>query len=326
MNYFNPYYEQNFWGFFGTFFVRLLQFFNGQIPLKNLASDEVQLIVLAGVAASSALVGCFLILRKMTMVANSISHTILLGIVLAYFFTGAGSNAIEGPHLNIEALLIASLFVGFFTFFLGEFLTKTTQLQEDASTGLVFTALFALGIILVTLLTRNAHIGAEVVMGNVDGLHIDDCKLVFGVLFLNILIFALFYKQFQLIAFDPGFAKAHGFSINGVNYLLMALVSATVVSAFRAVGVLMVLTFITGPPLTARLLTDSLKKMLWLSACLGILAAFLGVALSRHLLTTYGLALSTAGLVVAVVVAIYAVVLSFTLMNKRRRIKPCATL
>ena len=88
------------------------------------------------------------------------------------------------------------------------------RLQEDASTGLVFTSLFAIGIALVTLLTRSAHLGTEVVMGNVDALQREDCVLVFIVLGLNIVLCTLFFKEYKMTTFDPGLAKALGFFNN----------------------------------------------------------------------------------------------------------------
>ncbi len=97
----------------------------------------------------------------------------------------------------------------------------------------------------------------------------------------------------------------------------MVQVSATCIGAFRAVGVLMVLSFITGPVLTARLLTYDLKQLLGVSVGIGVLASILGVAWSRHLLTYYGLALSTAGLVVCVIVMLYAITIGITLMRRR---------
>ncbi|MEC7839858.1 MAG: metal ABC transporter permease [Chlamydiota bacterium] len=311
--YFNPYYDQTLLGFFWQLFIRLSGFLSGQIPLADIATDEVQILVLIGVASSSALVGSFLILRKMSMLANSISHTILVGIVIAFILTREGFIGESSHHeaINIEVMLIASLIMGVLTSVLTEFLTKTVRLQEDASTGLVFTTLFALGIILVTVLTRNAHIGAEIVMGNVDALHIDDCKLVFIILGINLLLFSVFYKEFMVTTFDPGLARALGFSTTFFNYLLMIQVSATVVGAFRAVGVLMVLAFITGPPLAARMLTDDLKKMLMIAMGIGCSASIIGVAITRHILTISGIALSTAGVVVCTIVTIYLITLLF---------------
>lgn len=308
--YYNPYSGSTFVGFFFVLLQRLWFFLSGQIGLDDLVADEIQIIVLIGVASSAALVGSFLVLRRMTMLANSLSHTILLGIVAAFIFTHTTlqETSTQTVPLNISAMLTASIGVGLLTTFLTEFLTKTVRLQEDASTGLVFTTLFALGIVLVTLLTRSAHIGTEVVMGNVDALHLDDCRLIFTVLALNLVAFFLFFKEFKITTFDPALAKSLGISVVFYNYLLMSQVSATVIGAFRAVGVLMVLAFITGPILTARLLTHQLKRMIALAILLGSLTSIAGVALARHLLTVQGVALSTSGIIVSLIASVFVLV------------------
>lgn len=300
----NPYYNLTFFTFLTTFISRVFQWATFQIAPSDLAPDELQFLVLALVGVSSALVGTFLILKKMTMLANSLSHTILLGIVLAFIFGTTASEFQEG-RLNLTLLIGAALGVGILTAFVTEFLTKFARLQEDASTGLVFTTFFAIGIILINVLTRNAHIGSEVVMGNVDALHRDDLWLALIIFLVNVSLIALFFKEWQITTFDPGLAKAFGFSPAFFNYFLMALVSLSVVSAFRAVGVLMVLTFITAPALTARLFSKRLSTLLFWASMIGILASLFGVALSRHLLTVHGLALSTGGIVVVLLGSFY---------------------
>lgn len=319
--YLNPYSTKTFFPFFLELLARLWAFFTGNLSFNQLASDEIQILVLSGVAASSAIVGTFLVLRKMTMLANSLSHTILLGIVLAYLATKSSSLVQDGHQgtLNIQAMLLASLGMGFVTTFLTESLTKYARLQEDASTGLVFTSLFALGIVLVTILTRNAHVGTEAVMGNVDALQLEDCKLVYIVFAINFVCLLLFFKELQLTTFDPNLARSLGFSTVFFSYLIMAQVAITSVSAFRAVGVLMVLAFITGPPLTARLLTHNLKKMIGIAIAIGCGASVTGVALSRHLLTAYGIALTTGGLTVCVITAFYLSAI-FLSRNSRHKI------
>jgi manganese/zinc/iron transport system permease protein len=319
----NPYFDTTFFEFFWVFLKRLTLLLTGQLPWNALAPDEVQVVVLCGVAAAAALVGCFLVLRRMTMLANAISHTILLGIVIAYVvlvhLAADVSGEEHGGVLSIKSLLIASLVMGVCTAFLTEFLTKTVRLQADASTGLVFTTLFALGVVLVTLLTRDAHIGTEAVMGNVDALHIDDCKLVLLILGLNVGVIFLFFKELKMTTFDPHLASALGFSAPFYNYLLMTLFSATAVVAFRAVGVLMVLAFLTGPVLTARLLTHDFKKLLFLAVGLGVVAAFCGVALSRHILTVTDQPLSTGGVTVSLITGIYFSVIGVKLLQNRIR-------
>lgn len=320
--YFNPYEGTNFFGFFYRLLVRMWEFLTGALSVDQLVSDEIQILVLVGVAASSALVGSFLVLRKMTMLANALSHTILLGIVAAFVLTSDGLLNSEHTHgtINIHAMLLASLVTGILTAFLTEFLTRIARLQEDASTGIVFTSIFALGVVMATLLTRNAHIGTEAVMGNVDALHVDDCKLIFIILAINVFLFVVFFKEYKITTFDPAFALAAGFSTTFFNYLLMMQMSATAIGAFRAVGVLMLLAFITGPVLTARLLTHDLKRLLVLAVVLGCSASIIGVALSRHLLSVQGLALSTSGIVVCTIVALFLGVL-FARMLLQKAVK-----
>ncbi len=287
----NPYFDQTFWGFTALFFKRLFHLFPGK-----LASDEIQLLVLLGVAVSTALVGNFLIWRKMAMLANSLSHTILLGIVLAFVLSGVH----DAHEIRLSTLLFSAVAMGLFTAFFTEFLTRSAKLQADASIGIVFSSLFALGVIFVTLLTRNSHVGIEAVMGNVDALTSEDIPLVYVILGINLLFFLLFFKEYKITSFDPALAKVLGISATLFNYLLMSQVSLTAIGAFRSVGVLMVLALLTVPPITARLLTDRMLPLLFLSAGLACLASFTGIALSRHLLTVHGMALSTAGLTVCV--------------------------
>lgn len=317
----NPYYNQDFLGFIGVFFYRVYLMLSGQVGFQDLVSDEIQIFVLSGVALSTALVGTFLVLRRMTMLANALSHTILIGIVVAYIVIPPTTSE-DGLHaeLPLQGMLFASLLMGLVTTFITEFLTRTIRLQEDASIGIVFTSLFALGVILVTIVSKNSHIGTEIVMGNVDALHRDDLKLVFVVFGLNLLSFLLFFKEFQITTFDQGLARSLGISTVFFNYLLMIQVSATAVGAFRAVGVLMVLAFMTGPVLIARLLTDDLKKLIFFAPMIGVVTSFFGVAIARHLLTVQGLALTTGGIVVCMIVAVFLVTLLYKSLAFRYQI------
>src|SRR5438445_5406420 len=153
----NPYYDTNFFQFFVTALMRLIAFCSG--ASLSLATDELQILVLVLIAISTALVGTFLVLRKMTMLANALSHTILAGVVLAYFvhkWLHAGPESFDFSHLlpSDALLLLAALIMAFLTTFLTELLVTKMKLREDASCGIVFTFLFALGVILVTFLSR----------------------------------------------------------------------------------------------------------------------------------------------------------------------------
>jgi len=320
----NPYFSKTLGQFLLLFLQRMGALVTGQLSIADLASDEVQVLVLALVAIASSLVGTFLVLKKMTMLANSLSHTILLGIVVAYIilipFIPEGEA--HSHAISMQVLLIASLVTGLITTLLTQMLTHLLKLQEDASTGLVFTTLFALGIVLVTIFTRSTHLGTEAIMGNVDALHLHDLKLIFGIALLDFVVIALLFKEFTVTTFDGPFASAQGFSSPLFSYLLMVLTSATVIGAFRAVGVLLVLSFLVGPVLTARLFTHRLKTLLLLASLIGVFASLLSVALSRHLLSVHHLPVSTSGLAATVLGAIYCA----CLLWKKRALQPAPTL
>ncbi len=289
----SPYNGSNFFSFFWILLKRMVTW---SYPL---ATDEVQLYVLSGIAISCAFVGTFLMLRKMTMLANALSHTILLGIVGAYLlFT---------TSLGLTTLMVSSLVMGVITTFLTQAISKLTRLQEDASIGLVFTLLFAIGLFLVTSYTRNLHIGTELLMGNVDALQPRDIRLVFTTLCLNLVLFTLFFRGYLLTTFDSGIAHSFGYSPTLFHYLLMIQAAMTAISAFRSIGVFMVLAFLVVPPMIARLFTKTLKSLL-LGGCTAALGTvLLGVALSRHCLTFFGVGLSTGGIVVTLLFFIYLI-------------------
>lgn len=305
----NPYWGKTFFSFLALFFERSFQLFFGTLSWKDLASDEIQVYVLTLVAIASALIGTFLILKKMTMLANALSHTILLGIIAAYLLLFMGRAHQLG--INFEVMILGALIASVLTTLLTEFLHQVVRLQQDASIGLVFTTLFALGIVLVTLYTKNTHIGSEVIMGNVDALHLHDVKIAFFVTLSNAFIIILFFKEWKLISFDPALASSLGFSPKMFSYFLMFITSITAIAAFRAVGVLLFLTFLVGPPLTARLCTHNLSKVLIWACVIGFLSALFGVALSRHFLSVYHIPLSTAGLVVCLMGIIFLSVAFF---------------
>lgn len=293
----NPYWGVDFFEFLALFFSRLGQWMTGNLTTAELAADDVQVLVLSLIGISSALIGSLLVLKKMTMLANSLSHTILLGIVTAY---------VLGTHgISLTTLIIAALVAAWMTTVLTQGLIHWMKLQEDASIGLVFTTLFALGVVLVTLLTRNAHIGTEAVMGNVDALHVNDLKLAAAVAGFNAIVVLLFFKEFKLMAFDPAFAVTIGLSAALWNYVFMTMTALTAVAAFRAVGVLLVLALLVGPVLIARLYVKRLKALMAVSSAIGVGVSLVAVALARHLLSVYDLPLSTAGIVVTLIGVLY---------------------
>lgn len=297
----NPYWGTDFFGFFSTLLQRIGQWASGSS--LSLAADELQVGVLSAIAVSCGLIGPFLVLKRVTLFANSLSHTILLGISIAYLL----ASALWGGGLfDLSTLMIGALAAALITAFFTELLIRLFHLQEDASVGLVFTSLFALGITIVTLFTRDAHIGIETVMGNADVLQPSDFKLAALLALMNVGAILLFYREFQLACFDKSLARTLGISCGFFHFFLLFLAAATCIGAFRTVGVLLVLAFLVGPYLIARIFCHRLFWLIIWSCAIGILASLVGVALSRHFLSQFDLALSTGGLVVCVIGLFYA--------------------
>jgi manganese/zinc/iron transport system permease protein len=304
----NPYWGNTFFEFFLTLAKRILLFLQGQT--FELFADELQILVLVLISLSCATVGLFLVLRKMTMLANALSHTILVGIIGAFWIhqflvpQESCSNFIE--VLPNDSLLIASGFVmAALTTFLTESCIRFFSVAEDAATAIVFAFLFALGILLVTCTSKDSHIGIELVMGNVDALHRGDLRLVFWVFVITACSFLFFWRFICVATFDPVFSGLCGISSQKVSYLLMVLTAVCSIGAFRAVGVLMVLALFVTPVLIARLFCDRLSSLLVVSASFACMISVIGVALTRHLLSVYDIAASTSGVIVALLFLFY---------------------
>jgi manganese/zinc/iron transport system permease protein len=238
-------------------------------------------ILLTGslVGISCGVVGCFLILRKMAMLADAISHTVLLGIVGAYLI----SNSLEGIYM-----LIGAAFVGILTAFFVQLL-DSGGVQSDAAIGVVFTSLFAVGVILLSLFAGKVHLDADhALMGEIafipwDILEINGIDLgpkavwmLGGIFLLNLIIIVLFYKEIKISSFDPDMAVALGIPVLFIHYLLMGMLSLTTVASFDSVGAILVVAMLIVPGATAYLLTDKLSVMLMISALVGVLSAIAG--------------------------------------------------
>jgi manganese/zinc/iron transport system permease protein len=240
---------------------------------------EIQLVAVV-VAVACSLAGVFLVLRRLALMSDAISHTVLLGIVLVFFVT---------RDITSPLLIFGAAAVGVATVALVELLRRTQLVREDASIGLVFTALFSIAVILISRYAGSVHLDTDaVLLGEiafapfrrleVNGTDLGPRTLwvMGGVLLLNVTFITLLYKELKLSTFDPGLAAALGFSPVLLHYAFMTVVSITAVGAFDAVGSILVVALMVAPPATAYLLTDSLFRMLLLSALTAAAAALLG--------------------------------------------------
>lgn len=272
--------------------------------------NDLYIIVTASLVASScALLGCFLILRRMAMVGDAISHAVLPGIVLAFLFSGSRDSV---------TMLIGAGLIGVFTTFLIEFFHKKARLQTDAAIGVTFTWLFAVGVVLISIFAGKVDLDQDCVLyGEIAYVPLDliispsgvnlGPKAIYvmgGVLTLILIFIVTGYKELFLTTFDPAYASAIGISTSLWHYLLMSAVSVTTVSSFESVGAILVVALLIAPAATAYLLTDNFKWMLVLACLAGILASLSG----------YYLAVALDGSIAGAIAAMSGIIFGLTMI------------
>ena len=260
--------------------------------------EQIEIIILAClVAVTCALPGVFLVLRKVSLMSDAISHAILLGIVGAFFIT---------KNLNSPLLVVGATLTGILTVSLTELVINTRKLKEDAAIGLVFPVLFSLGVILINLYATNVHIDTDcVLLGEIAFAPFNRMTIsgqdwgpvgfwtTGGALLLNALFIGIFYKELKIATFDAGLAAALGFIPGLLHYALMTIVSVTCVASFETVGSILVVALMIAPPAAAYLLTNSLSRMLSLSALIGVASAISGYFFAYHFDTSIAGAMAT---------------------------------
>lgn len=240
------------------------------------------------VAIPCSILGCFLVLRKMVMVGDAISHAVLPGIVIAYLVT----KSFDSFYMVAGAAII-----GILTTFLIEFFHRKAQVQQDASIGITFTWMFSLGVILISVWTRGTDLDQDCVLhGEIINVPFNLWITTAGnnmgpinIWFLGIIntliigFIVIFYRQLYITTFDASFATALGISASLWNYLLMGSVSFVTVSSFESVGAILVIAFIVAPAATAQLLTDNLQRMIFIAIGVGVFSAIIGYYLAYQI-------------------------------------------
>lgn len=251
-------------------------------------SIEALYIILTGamVAGSTALLGSFLILRKMAMFGDAISHAVLPGIVLAYFIAGERDSFL---------LLLGAAASGLIATFLIDLLHKKVQLQEDASIGISFTWLFAIGVILISAWSGQVDLDQECVLyGEIAYVPLDliywgDLAfprplLISTILFLLVLAYVVFgFKGLKIISFNWDYAKAMGLSTGLWHLGFMSMVSITTVLSFEIVGAILIVALLVVPAASAYLWTEKLKTMLFLAVGFGTVSSLGGYFIAATL-------------------------------------------
>lgn len=249
------------------------------------ANLTIQLIAIL-ISISCSLLGVFLVLKSMSMLTDTISHTVLLGIVLSFFVV----HDLSSPFLIVGATL-----VGLFTVYLVELLKNTNLIKEDAAIAVVLSILFSIAVILISKYTANIHLDIDaVLLGElafapfykieIFGMNIVKGILTSGIiLILNIIFISTFFKELKISTFDKTLASVLGLFPTLVHYLLMTLVSVTAVVSFDAVGATLMISFMIGPAATAYLVAKNLKAMIFYSILVGCLSSIIGFHIARFL-------------------------------------------
>ncbi len=244
-------------------------------------------ILLAGVlsACSCALVGNFLVLRKLSLMGDAISHAVLPGLVIAFIVTNSRASL---------PMFVGAVIVGVLTAFLTQVITRHGKVEHGAAMGVVFSILFAFGLVLIRRAPGADHVDLDpecVLLGNMmqigmagfGGMFPTAITNLLIVMAANILFVGLFYKELRICAFDPELATSLGIPASVMHYALMVMVAITTIASFEAVGSILVIAMLIVPAVTAHLLADRLGAMIFLSLIAAAVSAVMG-----HVLAMFG--------------------------------------
>ncbi|UUX34493.1 metal ABC transporter permease [Fundicoccus culcitae] len=263
------------------------------------------LFVLIAVSVATSLIGSLLLLRESLMVADAISHTILLGIVLAYIFT---------RDLSSPWLIFGAAAFGLFTVITIEGLNQTGQIENDASIGLVFPFFFSIAVVIISKYFSDVHLDIDMVLlGQVElsplkrteflGIQIPTALLQ-GIMIslVNLLFILIFYKPLKIRLFDPIYAQSIGIKVKWLDLIMMSLVSLTAVTSFESVGSKLVIALMAAPAMTARLLTRHFASFIALSVVFALLNSVLGYYLGVNFNTSISAMVAVTSFVVFLIV------------------------
>ncbi|MFN0198089.1 MAG: metal ABC transporter permease [Planctomycetaceae bacterium] len=260
--------------------------------LADWSTFDTWIVVSAALSAMAcALPGCFLVLRRQSLLGDVLSHTVLLGIVLGFLFSHhlleSGRIPLSSyPAVQRTAIFIGAIVIGIVTALLADLIKKTGRTESSAALGVVYTTLFALGLLLIRLAADQVHIDPDCVLFGMEETSVLDTVGTTGIpksalingamLLINGLLIVVFFKELRLSSFDPQLANTLGLRPAIINLGILIVTSATLVAAFESVGNILVIAMLIVPPATAFLLTRRLPRMLLWSLALAALSAICG--------------------------------------------------
>lgn len=267
------------------------------------------LYILIITSLACAVLGVFLVLRRLSMVSDAISHSVLLGIVIGYFVT---------KDIGSVLLIIGASLFGVLTTVCIELLIKSKRVTEDASVGIIFPLFFSIAVILITRYARNVHLDTEVVLIgeiilaplhriNFLGISLPKALVQMSfVLLINTVFIAVFFRKLKISSFDPVYAGVAGIAGTGLYYVFMALVSFTAVSAFESVGAILAISFFISPAASAYLISKDLKITVLLAAVYAVVNSCIGYFLAvKFNVSMSGMCALVSGLTFMITIAVY---------------------
>ena len=224
------------------------------------------------VGLTCGVLGAFVVLRRMALIGDALSHAVLPGVVLTFMLTG---------DTKPLPLLAGAMGAGLFAAVLINLVARHSRTKEDSSIGVVFTAMFAVGILLTNSLPKGTHFDLKCFLFG-DALQVGtaDLTLMAVISAVVLCLVTLLYHRLKLVSFDPLVAAAMGVSVGVMHYLLMGMLSATVVAGLKSTGVVLVVAMVITPASAAYQLTNRFAVMLWLSGLFGAISAALGMSVA----------------------------------------------
>lgn len=243
----------------------LINFIHGVLNFHFLQNA---LIISVVIGAVSGAVGCFIILRGMSLMGDAISHAVLPGVALSYIF---GIN-----------FLIGAIISGLFAALIITFINTNSYIKSDTAIGITFSSFLALGLILVGVAGSSTNL-FDILFGNILAVQDFDKWITIIISIFVFLIIVIFFKELLITSFDPILARSWGMNTSFYHYLLMILLTLVAVSAMQSVGTLLIVSMLITPAATAYLYTNSLKLMVFVSSSLGVIVSLIGLIIGYNL-------------------------------------------
>ena len=239
----------------------------------------------AMVGIMCGILGCFIVLRNMSLIGDALSHAILPGVVVGFLVAG----------YSVLGFFTGSVIAGLLAAVMITWIQRNVTTQEDAAIGIVFTTMFAIGVMGISWLTQEEGVHLDLkdfLFGNILGISDQDLWMTFLVMGFTIICVIAYYRYFFITTFESVVAQTLGISVSTMHYFLMLLLSFAVVASLQSVGVILVVAMLITPASTAYLLTYKLKKMVVISAGVGLLSTTMGLVVAVVLETTPGPAMT----------------------------------